>query len=111
MKVLLFMIVFNGPLVAVLAGDVVGSRLSLKRAQRALARGRCERRVPGIPGGICGRPIAARVDVYEGYEYRFQQWVCHEHAADAERRVLGRSCRVEWMERTGGLGGRERQPT
>ena len=110
MKVLLFMIVFNGPLVAVFAGDLVGARLSLRRSRRALARGHCARRVPGTPGGTCGRPIAARVDVYQGYEYRFEQWVCHEHATDAERRARGRSYRVDWIWDDMRMGGREQQP-
>jgi hypothetical protein len=47
------------------------------------------RKVSGVPGGICGQPIAARIDLYQGYEYRFHQWVCDEHNRDARSRARG----------------------
>ena len=94
MRVVLFMAIVNGPLAALLLADFRDSIMSERRARKAFAAGRCQRKVPGLPGGICGQPIASRIDVYQGYEYRFHQWVCDEHSRDATLRQRGFSYRV-----------------
>ena len=94
MRVVLFMAIVNGPLAALLFADFRDSIMSERRARKAFAAGRCQRKVPGLPGGICGQPIASRIDVYQGYEYRFHQWVCDEHSRDATLRQRGFSYRV-----------------
>ena len=94
MRVVLFIVVVNGPLAALLFADFRASMLSERRAQKAFKAGRCQRKVAGLPGGICGQPIVSRIDVYQGYEYRFHQWVCDEHSRDAKLRERGFSYRV-----------------
>jgi len=84
--VILFMLLVNGPLAWIVLSDTWESATSERRAARARARGTCRRKVSWIPGRVCGQRIAARIDIYEGYEYRFLQWVCDEHARDVERR-------------------------
>ena len=88
------MVMVNGPLAALLFADFRDSMMSERRARKALADGRCQRAVPGAPGGKCGQPISSRIDVYQGYEYRFHEWVCDEHSRDARARVRGFSYRV-----------------
>jgi len=95
MRILLFMVAVNGPLAALLLADFSDSAMSERRARRAFRAGRCQRRVDGVPGGLCGQPIRSRIDVYQGYEYRFHQWVCEEHSRDATLRARGFSYRVE----------------
>jgi hypothetical protein len=89
MRMWLFIVTINGPLAALLFFDFRDSFTSERRARRAFKKGRCMRKVPGVPGGICGQPIAARIDLYQGYEYRFHQWVCEEHNRDARARARG----------------------
>ena len=94
MRVAFFMILVNGPLAALLFADFRDSALSERRARKAYKVGRCQRKVPGLPGGTCGQPITARIDVYQGYEYRFHEWVCDEHCRDGRLRARGFSYRV-----------------
>ena len=94
MRVVLFIVFVNGPLAALLFADLKDSMMSERRARKALASGRCQRKVPGLPGGVCGQPITSRIDIYQGYEYRFHQWVCDEHSRDARLRAKGFSYRV-----------------
>ena len=91
----LFIFVINGPLAALLFFDFRDSFTSERRARKAFKKGRCQRAVRGVPGGICGQPIVARIDLYQGYEYRFHQWVCDEHTRDAKVRERGFRYRVE----------------
>jgi hypothetical protein len=42
----------------------------------------------------------ARIDLYQGYEYRFHQWVCDEHTRDAKARSRGFKYQVEDIDRT-----------
>ena len=93
-RVVLFIAVVNGPLAALLFADFRSSFMSERRARKAYAKGYCQRKVPGIPGGICGQPIASRIDVYQGYEYRFHEWLCDEHARDGRARSKGFTYRV-----------------
>lgn len=93
-RVVLFIAVVNGPLAALLFADLRSSMMSERRARKAFLAGRCQRKVPGLPGGTCGQPIASRIDVYQGYEYRFHEWVCDEHSRDAKLRARGFSYRV-----------------
>ena len=95
MRVVLFIAVVNGPLAALLFADFRASALSERRARKAFRAGHCQRKVQGVPGGICGQPIVSRIDVYQGYEYRFHQWVCDEHSRDATLRARGFNYRVE----------------
>ena len=95
MRLWLFIVTVNGPLAALVAADLRASWFSEHRARRAFKAGRCQRKVPGLPGGVCGQPITARIDLYQGYEYRFHQWVCDEHTRDAKARERGFKCRVE----------------
>lgn len=95
MEVLLFMLLVNGPLAWVVLSDTYESAMSERKAVRARERGTCQRKVSWVPGRVCGQPIVARVDVYEGYEYRFLQWLCHEHATDVERRDSARRVVVD----------------
>lgn len=94
MRIALFMFLVNGPLAALLVADFSDSAMSERRARRMFKAGRCMRKVPGLPGGQCGQPIAARVDVYQGYEYRFHEWVCDEHQRDGQLRQRGFNYRV-----------------
>ncbi len=98
MRVWLFVTMVNGPLAAVLAWDEFGARVSRAAAMRRLKKGGCGRREHPASRSTCGMPIAARIDIFEGYEYRFHQWVCDQHARDAERRGSGRRFRVEWLQ-------------
>ena len=91
---MLFIIVVNGPLAALLFADFRDSMLSERRARKAHATGVCKRKVPGLPGGVCGQPLASRIDVFQGYEYRFHEWLCDEHARDGRARAKGFSYRV-----------------
>ena len=93
-RVVLFIVIVNGPLAALLIADFRDSLMSERRARKAFAAGRCRRKVPGVPGGECGQPLSARVDAYQGYEYRFHEWVCEEHARDGRVREKGFSYRV-----------------
>ena len=88
------MVMVNGPLAALLFADFHDSFMSERRARKALANGRCQRKVHGLPGGVCGQPISSRIDLYQGYEYRFHEWVCDEHSRDANARARGFSYRV-----------------
>ena len=92
---LLFMAVCNGPVAWVLVADLLDSRNHEARAERAFSRGRCQAGSRWLPGHSCGQPIAARLDVYEGYEYRFFRWLCEEHAGQAQRRASGSSYRLD----------------
>lgn len=94
----LFIFVINGPLAALLFFDFRASFTSERRARKAFNRGTCQREVKGLPGGVCGQPIVARIDLYQGYEYRFHQWVCDEHTRDAKVRARGFRYRVEDVE-------------
>ncbi|HET7481358.1 MAG TPA: hypothetical protein VFK89_00720 [Actinomycetota bacterium] len=101
-RLLLFMFMVNGPLAGVLILDAQNGFVAERRARRALAAGRCQRRVPSLPGGVCGQPIVARIDVWQGYEYRFHEWVCDEHTRDARLRARGFNYRVEDAASVGG---------
>ena len=94
MRLWLFVAVVNGPLAALLIADLRDSWASEHRARKHAGHG-CMRAVPGIPGGVCGQPATARIDVWHGYEYRFQEWVCDEHTRDARVRQRGFSYRVD----------------
>ena len=94
-RIALFMVMVNGPLAALMFADFRASAMSERRARKAFKAGRCQRKVPGVPGGTCGQPIVSRIDVYQGYEYRFHQWVCDEHSRDATLRSRGFNYRVE----------------
>lgn len=96
-EVLLFVTAMNGPLTAIVVAVFLSPWLGRRRIQKALAQGRCQKQVAGSPGGICGMPIAARMDVYEAYEYRFFQFLCYEHALDAERKARSRLYTIEWL--------------
>ena len=98
MRIWLFIVMVNGPLVVLLAFDFRDSWTSEHRARKGFTAGRCQRKVPGIPGGICGQPITSRIDLYQGYEYRFHQWVCDEHTRDATARSRGFRYKVEGRE-------------
>lgn len=93
-RVVLFIAIINGPLAALLIADFRDSILSERRARKAFAKGGCQRKVAGLPGGRCGQPIVSRVDVYQGYEYRFHEWLCDEHSRDGRARSQGFSYRV-----------------
>lgn len=93
-KVLLFMLLCNGPLAGVILADSIDSHRSENRADKALAKNRCEAGSRWLPGRRCGQPVVARLDVYEGYEYRFFKCLCEEHSIEAERRMAGPSYRV-----------------
>ena len=95
MKVFLFMALVNGPLAWVLVADFLDSRNHEARAERAFAKGLCQARARWLPGHSCGQPIVARLDVYEGYEYRFFRWLCEEHAGEASRRAPGSTYRLD----------------
>ena len=95
-RVALVMALCNGPVAAVLALDIWGGGRSEEKAERSLAAGVCQARSGWLPGH-CGQPIAARLDIFEGYEYRFFRCLCLEHATDAARKMRGASCRVEWL--------------
>ncbi|MGH2808439.1 MAG: hypothetical protein ACRDKT_14320 [Actinomycetota bacterium] len=97
----LFIVTINGPLAALLFFDFRASFMSERRARKAFKAGRCQRKAPGVPGGICGQPISARIDLYEGYEYRFHQWVCDEHHRDAKSRARGLLYQVEAIDLPG----------
>jgi hypothetical protein len=94
-KVLLFMVLCNGPLAWVIVADRVESRRSEGRAQAALATNRCQAGSWWLPGSRCGQPVVARLDLYEGYEYRFFKWLCEDHAEEAHRRSRGPSYRID----------------
>ncbi|MDQ3879128.1 MAG: hypothetical protein M3290_12390, partial [Actinomycetota bacterium] len=47
-----------------------------RRKQIGLERGVCQREQPSLPGGHCGMPLVACVELYEGDAYHFLQWVC-----------------------------------
>lgn len=94
MRLVIFMAMINGPLALLMFADFRASAMSERRARKAFKDGRCHRLVKGLPGGICGQPIAARIDVYQGYEYRFHEWVCDEHTRDAKLRRRGFSYQV-----------------
>ncbi|MDQ3940574.1 MAG: hypothetical protein M3238_04395 [Actinomycetota bacterium] len=98
MRMWLFIALVNGPLAALLFADLRDSWTSERRARKAFKAGRCQRKVPGIPGGTCGQPITSRIDLYQGYEYRFHQWVCDEHTRDAKLRARGFKYRVDECE-------------
>ena len=95
MRLWLFMILCNGPLAWVVLTDTWESATNERKAARARKKGVCQRKVAWVPGKVCGQPIAARIDVYEGYEYRFLQWLCDEHARDVERRDSARRIVVD----------------
>ena len=95
LKVLLFMLLCNGPLAWVIVADRIESRRSEGRAEAALAAGKCQAGSWWLPGNRCGQPIAARLDIYEGYEYRFFRWLCEEHTTQAQRTERGPSTRVD----------------
>ena len=94
-RVVLFILMVNGPLAALMFADFRASAMSERRARKAFKAGVCQRTMPGLPGGTCGQPIAARIDIYQGYEYRFHEWVCEEHQRDARLRKRGFSYRVD----------------
>ena len=100
-KVLLFMLLCNGPLAAVLLTDSVQSHRSELRAQAALSSSRCQAGSRWLPGRSCNQPAVARLDVYEGYEYRFFRCLCDEHARDAERRMAGPTYRLSSLPSSG----------
>lgn len=93
-RVVLFITIVNAPLAALLFADFRGSLMSERRARKEFAAGVCKRKVPGLPGGTCGQPITSRIDVYEGYEYRFHEWLCDDHARDGRARSKGFCYRV-----------------
>jgi hypothetical protein len=84
-------------LLMVLSATWLGQWAEQRRKQAGLERGRCERKVPTLPGKTCGMPLVACVELYEGDAYHFFQWVCDEHARDASRRVKGSLVRVDWL--------------
>jgi hypothetical protein len=97
MKVALVMALCNGPVASILVLDLLGSGRSEARAEKALKANRCQARSRFLPGA-CGQPVVARLDVHEGYEYRFFKCLCEEHATDAQRRSRGPSYRVQRLE-------------
>jgi hypothetical protein len=101
-RLALFMVMVNGPLAGILLIDFRDSVLSERRARKALSKGRCQRKIPSLPGGVCGQPISARIDLLQGYEYRFHEWVCDEHTRDARLRARGFTYRVEDAAPVGG---------
>ncbi|MFN2593626.1 MAG: hypothetical protein ABR579_01905, partial [Actinomycetota bacterium] len=40
-----------------------------RRKQAGLERGRCQREETSVPGGSCGMPLVACVELYEGDAY------------------------------------------
>ena len=94
-KVLLFMLLCNGPLAWVILADSIESKRSEAHAAVALAKNRCQAGSWWLPGSRCGQPVAARLDLYEGYEYRFFKWLCEEHTLQAQRAGGGPSFRVD----------------
>jgi hypothetical protein len=92
-----YLTVVCGPTATIFGWDYVADWVITNRARRALETGRCQRPVSGSPGGICGMPIAARIDLHNGTGYRYLHWLCYDHAVDAERRATGRFFRVTWL--------------
>ena len=101
MKVALVMILCNGPIAAVLALDIFQGSRSDRHAERALAKGVCEAGSRWLPGHRCGQPASARLDLYEGYEYRYFRCLCDEHENEARRRMRGTAYRVSPLTREG----------
>jgi hypothetical protein len=97
-EAVVFTFALNAPLTAIVVAVFLSPWLGRRKIRRALAKGTCQKRVQGVPGGICGMPIAARMDALEAYEYRFFQFLCYEHALDADRRARGRLYKIEWLE-------------
>jgi hypothetical protein len=95
-RVALVMALCNGPVAAVLALDIWGGGHSEEKAEKALELGRCQARAAWLPGA-CNQPVAARLDVFEGYEYRFFKCLCAEHATDAARKLKGAAYKVDWL--------------
>ena len=94
MRVALVMALCNGPLAAVIVADLLGGGRIEARAEKALLEDRCQAGSRWLPGSRCGQSVAARLDVFEGYEYRFFRCLCEEHATDAQRRLRGSTYRV-----------------
>ena len=72
-------------------------RVDKARKERAFKTGQCQKPVAASPNRICGQPIAAHMDIYGAYGYKFFQWLCDEHARDGERRARGGAYRIEWL--------------
>lgn len=104
MRLALFMLLCNGPLAWIVFSDTWDSWAHERRAAKARQRGTCQRRMGWVPGQVCGQPIAARVDIYQGYEFRFFQWLCHEHAIDLERRASVPRMTIDWEQAYSSLG-------
>lgn len=94
MKVALVMALCNGPIAAVLALDILQGSRSDRHAEKALGKGICQAGSRWLPGHRCGQPAAARLDLFEGYEYRFFKCLCDEHELEARRRMRGMAYRV-----------------
>lgn len=94
MEVALVMLLCNGPLAWVIVAELMGDRRSEARAQKALARNECQAGSRWLPGRRCGQPVVARLDIKDGYEYRFFRCLCEEHTTEAQRRAVGPSYRV-----------------
>ena len=70
-------------------------RIDKTRKERAFRTGLCQKPDASSPNRICGMPIAAEMDIYGAYGYKFFQWLCDEHARDGERRMRGGLYRIE----------------
>jgi hypothetical protein len=89
---LFYLVVVCGPVALMLAMDRVPQMRAATHAPR------CQRPVPGSPGGVCGMPVAARISLLNGSSYQHHHWLCHEHALDAERRATDRFFQIAWLQ-------------
>ena len=76
---------------------LISHRLDAHRKERAFRLGLCQKPDERSPNHVCGMPIAAHMDIYGAYGYKFFQWLCDEHACDGERRMRGGLYRIEWL--------------
>jgi hypothetical protein len=94
------LLLMNLPLgiLTVLGVSAVSSNwLDARKKERAFRAGRCQKPDASTPDHVCGMPIAAHMDIYGAYGYKFFQWLCDEHARDGERRQRGGLYRIEWL--------------
>lgn len=88
------MLLCNGPLAWIIVLDYRSSGRSEARAEKAFALDRCQAKSSWLPGHRCNQHVVARLDLFEGYEYRFFKCLCEEHATEAQRRMTGPSYRL-----------------
>ena len=94
---LVYMLVVCGPVAVMLALDYYSPQTLIRAGVKIGDPRGCERPVTGIPGGFCGMPISARIELRNGSHYQHLHWLCHEHALDAERRATDRLFKITWL--------------